>query len=106
MAPPIEPAPTSVDPSLPDLDIPIALRKDKRFTAVYPISHFVSYDRLYPSFRNFTLSISSESVPRNYQEALHIPHWKATTNEKMQASTSHGTWELVTMRKHSLLWLD
>lgn len=67
-------APMFVDPLLPDLDISIALRKDKCSPIAHPISHFASYDRLYPSFRNFTLSISSEPIPNNYQKVLHIPH--------------------------------
>ena len=51
MTPPTESAPTSVDPSLSDFDVPIALHKGKRSITAHPISQFVSYDRLYPLFR-------------------------------------------------------
>ena len=53
-----------------DLDIPIALRKGKRSCTDHLISHFVSYDRLTPSFRQFALSLSSVSLPRSYEEVI------------------------------------
>ena len=40
------------------------------------ISHFVSYDRLTPSFRQFALSLSSVSLPRSYEEVVLVPAWK------------------------------
>ena len=73
-----------MDPTTSTLDLPIVLRKGKRST-VHPISLFVSYDRLIPSFHSFALPISSESTPRNHQEALLLLHWKATIDEEMQA---------------------
>ena len=85
----------SVDPSSSDLDILIAFCKDKRFTTAHPISHFVSYDRLLPSFRSFALSISSEPTPRNYKEAVMIPHRKKAMEEEMQALLTRGTRDLV-----------
>ena len=75
------PMPTSVEigssstsADLPYFDLPIVLRKGSRSTTSHLISTFVSYDSLHLSFRHFALSISAESIPNNYQEALHIPH--------------------------------
>lgn len=76
------------------LDLPIALQKGKRSCPAHLISNFVPYDYLNLSFRSFALSISSESVPRNYQEVL-IPHWKVAMDKEMSALMSHGTWKLV-----------
>jgi len=39
-----------------DLDVPIALRKGKRSCTDHPISNFVFYDNLNPTFRQFALS--------------------------------------------------
>ena len=39
--------------------------------------------------------MSFEFIPRNYEEALLIPHWKATMDEKMEVLLSCGTWDLV-----------
>ena len=53
-----------------DLHLPIALRCGKRHCTSHLISHFVSYDHLSSSFRQFALSISTETVPKNYSKTL------------------------------------
>ena len=52
-----------------DLHLLIALRKGTHTCTHHPISHFVSYDRLSPSFRAFALLVASESIPRSHVEA-------------------------------------
>ena len=102
MLPPAKPSSTTVaDPTIPEsttskLAMLITLRNDKRSSTAHPISNFVSYDKLHPAFRSFALSLSSESIPRNYLEAIKIPHWKVAMDEKMEALKSRATWELVT----------
>ena len=86
-----------------DLDVPVALRKDKRSCTDHPISHFVSYDRLTLSFRQFALSLSSVSIPRSYEEAILVPAWKQTMNEEMNILISRGTWELVSAPKDAVI---
>ena len=85
----------SVDLPPTDLKIPIALRKGTCATTAHPISNFVTYDKLHPVFRAFALPISFESLPRNYQKALSLPHWKVDMDEEMQVLMSCGTWDLV-----------
>ena len=75
--------------------MPIVLRKYTRATTAHLISNVVTYDKFHLAFRAFALSISSESLPRNYQEALLLPHWKAVMDEEMQALMSCGIWDLV-----------
>ena len=59
------PSPDPAPPFAPDdLHLPIALCKVTRACTRHPISHFVSYDRLSPSFHAFALSVASESIPR------------------------------------------
>ena len=68
---PISPNSTATSPSLlvvpqappNDLLILIALCKDTPTCTHHPISHFVSYERLSPSFRAFGLLVASESIP-------------------------------------------
>ena len=60
--------------SPPDLDFPIALRKGKRHVITHPILKFVSYDRLHPMYHWFTLSLCSESTPRNYTKVMLALH--------------------------------
>ena len=76
--------------------LPVALRKGTRSSTAHPISNFVSYDSLHPMFCTFAQSISSESLPRDYQEALLHPKWKAAMDEEIAALSDRGTWELVT----------
>uniref|UniRef100_A0A2N9F081 Uncharacterized protein n=1 Tax=Fagus sylvatica TaxID=28930 RepID=A0A2N9F081_FAGSY len=56
-----------------DLDLPIAIRKGKRTCTEHPISNCVSFDHLSPSFKAFSLSLSSLVVPKSYREALSHP---------------------------------
>ena len=65
---------TDANPSSSPPDLPIGFRKGTRSSTAHPISHFVSYDSLHPRFRSFTLSLSSESILLNHQEALSFPH--------------------------------
>ena len=73
------------------LDLPIVLRKGTRSSTAHLISNFVSYESLHPHFGSFALSLSSESIPRNHQEALSLPHWKVAMDEKITALTTCGT---------------
>ena len=68
---PVDGPPPSISPS--DLDIPITLRKGKQSCTDHLISNFVSYDHLNPTFRQFALSLSSESIHGSYIEAVLLP---------------------------------
>ena len=68
-----------------DLFLPIALRKGKYSCTFHPISHFPSYNNLHPTYRAFSLSLTSESIPKSHLEALKLPHWKATMDLEYEA---------------------
>ncbi|GKA33762.1 retrovirus-related pol polyprotein from transposon TNT 1-94 [Tanacetum coccineum] len=53
----------------PEINLPNALRKGKR-TCRYPVSTFVSYDRLSTSSRAFVANLDSILVPKTVGEAL------------------------------------
>ena len=91
------PTPTTTphDPPLDDLHLPIALRKGTRACTQHPIAHFVSYERLSPTYRTFALVVSSESLPHTYHEALQVPEWKAAMDLEYHALVQRGTWDLV-----------
>ena len=90
------PSPVVVPQAPPnDLHLPITLRKGTRACTHHPISHFVSYDRLSPSFRAFALLVASESIPRSHVEAAQVREWKAAMDHEVQALVSRGTWTLV-----------
>uniref|UniRef100_A0A2N9HRI1 Reverse transcriptase Ty1/copia-type domain-containing protein n=1 Tax=Fagus sylvatica TaxID=28930 RepID=A0A2N9HRI1_FAGSY len=104
--PPVEfslPLPPSASPSADspppqstsDLDLPIAIRKGKR-TALSILSlTCVSFDHLSPSFKAFSLSLSSLVVPKSYREALSHPGWRKAMEEEMHALELNHTWDLI-----------
>ena len=57
------------DPKIDDLDLPIVSQKDVRSCTKHPMSNYVSYDKLSPSFLSFTSQLSSVEIPKNVQEA-------------------------------------
>jgi transposase InsO family protein len=78
------------------IDLPIALRKDKRSTAnPHPIYNFLSYHRLSPSYLAFVSALSTVSIPKTLHEALSHPGWKQAMIDEMIALESNQTWELV-----------
>ena len=77
-----------------DLNVPIAVRKGVKACTQHPISNFVSYSHLSPSYKAFLSKIASVCVPNNVQEALADPKWKHAMIEKMKALHKNGTWEL------------
>ncbi|RVW74918.1 Retrovirus-related Pol polyprotein from transposon TNT 1-94 [Vitis vinifera] len=76
------------------LNMPIAWRKGVRSCTQHPIGNFISYDKLSPTFRAFTSSITEIQVPQNIQEAFKYPKWKATVDEEVRALEKNGTWEI------------
>ena len=78
-----------------DLHLPIVLRCGKRHSTSHPISKFISYDHLSPVFCQFDLSISTETVSKNYSEALQISHWKSAMDDEIHALQTRDTWELI-----------
>ena len=78
-----------------DLHLPVALCKGTRSCTLHPISNFVHYDRLHPTYRAFSLSVTTESIPRSHVEALRIPHWKAAMDQEYAALMERQTWKLV-----------
>ena len=61
----------------------------------YPMSHYVSNNRLSESNKSFVNQLSTVSIPNSVQEALADPRWKAAMNEEMKSLQKNETWELV-----------
>lgn len=94
-----------------DPELPIALRKESRECTKYPIPklrdyhllktevsstkhpmcNFVSYDKLCPKFKNFTVSLDTHCLPMNIEEALNNQKWKKTVDDEMTALIKNNT---------------
>uniref|UniRef100_A0A2N9EW46 Integrase catalytic domain-containing protein n=1 Tax=Fagus sylvatica TaxID=28930 RepID=A0A2N9EW46_FAGSY len=91
-----------VDSHIDDSNMPITLRKSTRACPSiyrYPISNYVSSHRLSPSCKAFANQFSSMSIPKNLQDALNNPRWKAAMVEEMEALQKNSTWKLVELPK-------
>lgn len=51
----------------------------------YPITDFISYNKLSSDFRYIILSISSTTEPRTYKEASKIPQWTQAMHDELKA---------------------
>ncbi|KAJ9561371.1 hypothetical protein OSB04_006531 [Centaurea solstitialis] len=80
-----------------DEDLPIALRKGSRSCTKHPISSFLAYGKLSPTYRAFVTNIDQVATPRNVEEALASPTWKIAVCEELTALEKNGTWELTNL---------
>lgn len=83
-----------VEPIFDNSDLPIAVRKGVRSCTKHPISNFISYEKLSPTFRAFTCELTKIEIPRDIQEALRVPKWKEAVLE-MRALEKNQTWKVV-----------
>jgi hypothetical protein len=95
-----------VTSTTPVAEHPIALRKSVRRTDIparlkdcvgyeHDVAKFVSYERCSPSYKGFIASLDSTSIPKNWEDAVRDPKWKAAMLEEMSALEKNKTWELV-----------
>ncbi|KAL0285625.1 UNVERIFIED_CONTAM: hypothetical protein Scaly_2813300 [Sesamum calycinum] len=75
-------------------DLPIALRKGKRSCTAHPLAYSLSFHHLSPTYRAFSVSLSSVSIPNTYLEALRHPAWKMAMDDEMSALISRGSLEV------------
>lgn len=59
----------STTTTLSDLDLPIAIRKEKQTPCPYPMDDYVLFARLGSAHRAMTTSLSTISIPRTHREA-------------------------------------
>ncbi|KAK8924049.1 hypothetical protein KSP39_PZI019433 [Platanthera zijinensis] len=92
---------TTTNPMLPDpmptLSEDLSLHEGIRLSTQHPISQYVSYDTLTPSYKGFVSSLASVSIPSTWQEALEHPDWKRAMVEEMAALEKNNTWDLTTL---------
>ncbi|KAJ7969147.1 Retrovirus-related Pol polyprotein from transposon TNT 1-94 [Quillaja saponaria] len=84
-------------PVIDDTNLPIAIRKAVRTCTHHPISNHVSYKSLSPSYRAFVSTLSSVSIPQDWEEALADPKWEDAMVEEMKALSKNDTWELASL---------
>jgi len=65
--------------------------------AKYPVSNYVSTQRLPMPLKAFAYKLSSGHIPLGIHEALADPKWSQAIQEEMTALEKNQTWEIVTL---------
>lgn len=78
---------TKIQLLLLSLIVPIAIRKEVRTCSQHPISKFVSYNSLSPSYHAFVSSLSYVSITQGWKEAITNPKWKEAMVEEIKLWT-------------------
>lgn len=63
-------------------------------TTSYPISSFLTYDNLQPSYKNFVLSITTSTPPKTFLEAIKSVEFTAAMKSEMTSLEATGTWSV------------
>ncbi|CAL1371986.1 unnamed protein product [Linum trigynum] len=63
--------------------------------AKYPISDFLSYDGVHPSYYAFLAAVTSNHEPRSFRQAVLDPRWREAMSKEIYALELNGTWTLV-----------
>ena len=89
-----------------DLGWPIAFRKGIRSCRKrvdYPLSHYVSYEKISLEYKTFLIELDNTSVPKTVNEALASKDWKQAIDEEMMALKKNRTWDLTPLSKEKKL---
>ncbi|KAI5405319.1 hypothetical protein KIW84_052193 [Lathyrus oleraceus] len=76
------------------VDLPIALRKDKRSCPSlyrHPISQYVSTKHLSTQYQSFIAAVDSVKIPSSVEEALQNRNWVQAMDEEMRALEKNAT---------------
>ena len=87
--------------SLNALDLPIALTKEKRQCTQHPLIHFVSLEKLSPSYQAFLSKLNSIETPKTVQEALRNDNWGESNDGRNECTNKKITHE----RKVACKWV-
>lgn len=67
---------------------------DSGTSTIYPLSHFVFYERFSHSHKAFLAAITSNDEPNFFSEAVKHPEWREAMIKEVQALETNDTWTL------------
>ncbi|OMO51399.1 Reverse transcriptase, RNA-dependent DNA polymerase [Corchorus capsularis] len=66
-------------------------------STVYPLSHFVSYQRFSHSHQVFLVAITAHDEPKTFRQAVKHEHWQEAMKKQIWALEENGTWVLTSL---------
>lgn len=67
------------------LNLPTALRKGNRCRSYYPMSNYISFEKLGAIFKTLSSNLTDINIPTNIQEAFNGSSWKKVVEEELHA---------------------
>ncbi|CAH9129165.1 unnamed protein product [Cuscuta epithymum] len=85
-----------------EIDLPPSLDHSRNTahsanSTVYPISHFIRYDKFSPSHKAFLAAITSRDEPKYFSHAVQDPLWREAMQKEIAALEENNTWTLVNL---------
>ena len=73
-------------------------------TQPYPLSKYLSYASLSPTYKHLILNVSSHFEPQYYHQAMHFPQWRVAMKDELTTMELNHIWTVVLLphRKHSI----
>lgn len=64
------------------------------FSVLYPISSVLSYDNLSPPYKDFILSITTDTIPRTFAQAIKSDQWTKAMNSEIGSLEEQQTFTI------------
>lgn len=61
----------------------------------YHLTNYISLSRFTPSYRKYLATLTTQVVPRSYEEAILDPNWRKAIETELSVLLKSNTWELV-----------
>ena len=74
--------------------LPTTTSSDGSGTSLYPLSDYITDDQFSPGHRAFLVSITSETEPKNFKEAMQLKVWRDSVGKEIVALEDNHTWDI------------
>ncbi|RVX15238.1 Retrovirus-related Pol polyprotein from transposon TNT 1-94 [Vitis vinifera] len=90
-----------IEAALPSRPVPPSSTNEVAHSdTIHSLSQVLSYDRLSPMHKAFTVKITLAKEPRSFSQAVLDSRWKEAMNTEIQALQANKTWSLVPLPSH------
>ena len=90
-----------IEAALPSRPVPPSSTSEVAHSGtIHSLSQVLSYDRLSPMHKAFTVKITLAKEPRSFSQAVLDSRWREAMNTEIQALQANKTWSLVSLPSH------